>query len=131
MTTHKRGEKRAMSQPAKEPRWVKVANADDIQPGSCMLVTVEGQDIDVFNVEGQYCAIGDVCTHAETSLSEGDFYEDMRGWVIECPLHGSQFDVCTGEAVSLPATGNAGKYEVCVREGAVYVNPDPVIPFGE
>jgi 3-phenylpropionate/trans-cinnamate dioxygenase ferredoxin subunit len=112
-------------------RWVKVANIQDIKQGSFIRVSVEGQDIDIFNVENRFCAIGDVCTHAETPLSEGDFYEDMRGWVIECPLHGSQFDVCTGEAVSLPATGNAGMYEVKVENGEVYVNPDPVIPFGE
>ncbi len=115
----------------KEARWVKVADADDIEPGSCMLVAVEGLDIDIFNIDGQFYAIGDVCTHAETSLSEGEFYEDMRGWVVECPLHGSQFDVTTGEAVSLPATGNAGKYEVKVENGEIYINPDPVVPFGE
>ena len=112
-------------------RWIKVANTDEIAPDSFITVSVEGQDINIFNVESRLCAIGDVCTHAETPLSEGDFYEDMRGWVIECPLHGSQFNVFTGEAVSLPATGNAGKYEVKVEDGEIYVNPDPVIPFGE
>ena len=120
-----------MSDTLKETRWVKVAGVQDIKPGSFIRVTVEGQDIDSFNVESRFCAIGDVCTHAETPLSEGDFYEDMRGWVIECPLHGSQFDVCTGEAVSLPATGNAGMYEVKVENGEIYVNPDPVVPFDE
>ena len=115
----------------KETRWVEVARAEDIPPGSFVCVWVEGQPIDIFNMDGEYYAIGDVCTHAETSLSDGDFYEDIRGWVIECPLHGSQFDVTTGEAVSLPATGNAGKYEVKVEDGVVYVNPDPVVPFTE
>ena len=120
-----------MRNPTKEARWVKVANVEDLPPGSRICVSVEGLDIDIFNVEGQLCAMGDVCTHAETSLCEGEFYEDMRGWVVECPLHGSQFDVCTGEAVSLPATGNAGKYEVCVKDGEIYVNPESVVPFGE
>lgn len=120
-----------MTSTTNETRWERVASLDEIPPGSFIRVTVEGQDIDIFNVEGRYCAIGDICTHAETPLSEGDFYEDMRGWVIECPLHGSQFDVCTGEAVSLPATGNAGKYDVKVVDGEVYVNPVPIIPFNE
>jgi nitrite reductase/ring-hydroxylating ferredoxin subunit len=52
----------------------------------------------------------------------------MRGWVLECPLHGSQFDVTTGQAVSLPATGNSGKYAVKVEDGAIYINPGPVVP---
>jgi 3-phenylpropionate/trans-cinnamate dioxygenase ferredoxin component len=112
-------------------RWVKVADASDIPPGCFRCVSVMGSDIDIFNLDGEFYAIGDVCTHAETSLSEGDFYEDIRGWVIECPLHGSQFDVTTGDAVSLPATGNAGKYEVKVEDGELYVNPDPVVPFSE
>jgi 3-phenylpropionate/trans-cinnamate dioxygenase ferredoxin subunit len=115
----------------REPRWCEVGSASEIPAGSFKCVSCEGLDIDVFNLDGEFYAIGDVCTHAETSLCEGDFYEDIKGWVIECPLHGSQFDVTTGEAVSLPATGNAGKYEVRVEDGVVYVNPDAVIPFGE
>jgi nitrite reductase/ring-hydroxylating ferredoxin subunit len=114
----------------KQANWVPVADAASIPSGQFTCVSIEGQDIDIFNIDGQYYAMGDVCTHAATPLSEGEFYEDMRGWVIECPLHGSQFDVTTGEAVSLPATGNAGKYEVCVEDGQILVNPDPVTPFG-
>ena len=114
----------------KEAHWVPVAEIGSIAPGQFTCVSIEGRDIDIFNVDGEYYAMGDVCTHAATPLSEGDFYEDMRGWVIECPLHGSQFDVTTGNAVSLPATGNAGKYEVRVEEGQILVNPDPTTPFG-
>jgi len=113
----------------KEAEWCKVAEADAIPSGSFKCVSCQGSDIDIFNLDGEFYAIGDVCTHAETSLCEGDFYEDIRGWVIECPLHGSQFDVTTGAAVSLPATGNAGKYEVKVEDGEIYVNPDAVVPF--
>lgn len=120
-----------MNHKHKEAHWCKVANVEEIPAGSFQCVRCEGLDIDVFNLDGEFYAIGDVCTHAETSLSEGDFYEDIRGWVIECPLHGSQFDVTTGAAVSLPATGNAGKYEVKVEDGVVFVNPHPVVPFGE
>jgi nitrite reductase/ring-hydroxylating ferredoxin subunit len=115
----------------KEVRWCEVAKVDEIPPGCFKCISCQGSDIDVFNLDGEFYAMGDVCTHAETSLCEGDFYEDIRGWVVECPLHGSQFDVTTGAAISLPATGNAGKYEVKVENGVVYVNPDPVIPFHE
>jgi 3-phenylpropionate/trans-cinnamate dioxygenase ferredoxin subunit len=120
-----------MAEEKKEARWVRVASTDEIPQDSFKCVSCEGLDIDIFHLEDNFYAIGDICTHAETSLCEGDFYEDMRGWVIECPLHGSQFDVTSGEAVSLPATGNAGKYAVRVEDGEVYLNPDPIIPFTE
>lgn len=103
--------------------WVSAVNAADLLPGNFTRISHEGIDIAIFNLDGEFCAIGDTCTHAEASLTDGDFYEDMRGWVVECPLHGSQFDVRTGEAVSLPAVGNTGKYRTKVEEGVVYVDP--------
>ena len=106
--------------------WVPVVAVEELPPGSCMRISHEGIDIAVFNVEGEFYAIGDTCTHAEASLTDGDFYEDMRGWVVECPLHGSQFDVRTGVAVSLPATGNVGKYRVKVEDGVVWLDPEAV-----
>src|SRR5437868_12971710 len=111
--------------------YVADASVDEVPPGEMMEVDVLGHEIALFNLDGEFYAIGNICTHAYTHLTEGEFYEDMRGWVVECPLHGSQFDVTTGEAVSLPATGNAGKYDVKVVDGVVYVNPDPIIAFGE
>ncbi len=107
-------------------KWVIVTSAEELPPGRCMRISHEGIDIAVFNVEGEFFAIGDTCTHAEASLTDGDFYEDMRGWVVECPLHGSQFDVRTGEAVSLPAVGNVGKYSVKVEDGKVWLDPEAV-----
>jgi 3-phenylpropionate/trans-cinnamate dioxygenase ferredoxin component len=109
-------------------QWVQVADLSDLPPGEKKQISYQGIDIALFNVEGEVHAIGDTCTHAEASLTDGDFYEDMRGWVAECPLHGSQFDLATGEAISLPATGNAGKYMVKVEDGTVWLNPKPVTP---
>ena len=94
-----------------------MADLSDIPPGEKLRVSYQGEDIAIYNAEGEIYAIGDTCTHAEASLTDGDFYEDMRGWVAECPLHGSQFDITTGEAISLPATGNVGKYELKVEDG--------------
>lgn len=106
-----------------------VARVGDLAPGEMMEVSVQGEEVALFNVEGEYYAIGDICTHAYTHLTEGEFYEDIRGWVVECPLHGSQFDVTSGEAVTLPATGNAGKYEVKVEDGEILIGVKPIIPF--
>jgi len=109
--------------------WVRVAGVADVPPGEKIRVSYQGWDIAIFNADGEFYAIGDTCTHAEASLSEGDFYEDIRGWVVECPLHGSQFDITTGDAIGLPATGNSGKYAVKVEDGGIFINPKPLIPF--
>jgi 3-phenylpropionate/trans-cinnamate dioxygenase ferredoxin component len=112
--------------------YVAVAKLDDLPPGEKLQVDVLGQEVALFNVDGEIYAIGDICTHAYTHLTEGDFYEDIRGcWVVECPLHGSEFDVKTGEAVTLPATGNAGKYDVKVVDGEIFVSASPVVPYTE
>ncbi len=112
-------------------RWVRVANVEGIPPDTVTQVSVEGIDIAICNAGGDLYAIGDTCTHAEASLSDGDFYEDIRGWVLECPLHGSHFDITTGKAVSLPATGNSGKYDLKVEDGLIFINPEPVTPREE
>lgn len=120
-----------MSDEVSIEQWVEVATVDDVPPGSCIRISHEGIDIAIFNADGDFYAIGDTCTHAQASLSEGDFYEDMRGWVVECPLHGSIFDVTSGKAISLPATGNAGQYALMIEDGVIYLNPDPLMPFHE
>lgn len=104
------------------PDWVRVATASDLPPGEKLGVVVAGEEIALFNVDGTMYAIGDICTHAEASLSEGDFYDTL----VECPLHGSAFDVTSGAACGLPAMGNAGTYAVKVEDGAVFVDPTPV-----
>ncbi len=116
------------NQPHRE-QWVRVASAEAVPPGACLRFAYQGTDIAIYNIEGQLYAIGDTCTHAEASLADGDFYEDIRGWVAECPLHGSQFDVTTGQAISLPATGNSGKYAVKVEAGSIFVDPTPLVPW--
>ncbi|MDQ6695201.1 MAG: non-heme iron oxygenase ferredoxin subunit [Chloroflexota bacterium] len=109
--------------------WIAVASVRDIPPGSVVRISHEGEDIAVFNVDGEFYAIGDTCTHAQQSLSEGEFFEDIHGWAVECPLHGSLFDLATGDAISLPATGNAGLFATLVEGGVLYLNPYPIVPF--
>ncbi|HEX8220814.1 MAG TPA: non-heme iron oxygenase ferredoxin subunit [Chloroflexia bacterium] len=120
-----------MTSDIEKSNWVRVIEAGMLPPGTGHRFAYQGEDIAIFNTGDEFYAIGDTCTHAEASLTDGDFYEDMRGWVAECPLHGSQFDVTTGEAVSLPATGNSGKYALKVEDGIIYINPEPVTPRKE
>ena len=62
-------------------------------------------------------ALDDMCTHAEASLSEGEVYDCK----IECPLHGAEFDIKTGQAVTPPATKDVKTYDVIEKDGWVYV----------
>ena len=91
------------------PEWVRVAAAAAFPPGEKMAVAVAGEEIALFNVDGTLYAIGDICTHAEASLAEGEFYDE----IVECPLHGSPFDVTTGGP---GVAGDGQRGQVC-REG--------------
>ena len=75
----------------------------------------------IFNVDGEYYAIGDTCSHEEASLAEGDVFSDC----VECPLHGSEFDLRTGKARSLPAVLPVPTYPVKVEGGDVLVGREP------
>lgn len=97
--------------------WIKVATIDQLPETSGLRVDVEGRRIALFKVASDVYAIGDRCSHAEASLSEGELFEDE----IECPLHGAVFDVTTGQARSLPATQPVPSYEVKVVGDEVFL----------
>jgi 3-phenylpropionate/trans-cinnamate dioxygenase ferredoxin subunit len=97
--------------------WVRVADLEELVPGSARRFDIGDHRVAVFRVEGDVYAIGDRCSHAEASLSEGDL-EDLE---VECPLHGALFDISTGEARSLPATRPVPSYRADVRDGAVFL----------
>lgn len=80
-------------------------------------VTVGDTRVAVFRVADEVFAIADRCSHAEASLAEGEVY----GTEVECPRHGSEFDLRTGEPISLPATQPVSTYEVKIEDGAVYL----------
>jgi len=97
--------------------FVRVAKADEIVPGTAKRIEVDGEPVALFNVEGEFHAIGDVCSHAQASLSEGYLEDD----VVECPLHGARFNVRTGKNLSLPALFPVAQYEVKVEGGELLV----------
>ncbi|MXZ21917.1 MAG: non-heme iron oxygenase ferredoxin subunit [Caldilineaceae bacterium SB0665_bin_25] len=98
--------------------FVRVAAAEDIPPGESLLVELEGIRIAVFNLDGDYYAIEDVCTHDGGPLVEG---EVLNGGQVECPRHGARFDIRTGEALSMPAFEPTPSYEVQVDGGDIYL----------
>jgi nitrite reductase/ring-hydroxylating ferredoxin subunit len=98
-------------------KFQRVANVDNIPPDKGMVVAVDGKEIAVFNVGGNFYAIDNICTHRGGPLGEGY----LRGKVISCPWHGAQFDVTNGQIVSPPAPSNAPIYFTRVKDGGVWV----------
>ncbi len=82
---------------------IEVAKTTDIPEGEARRFVVNRIEIAVANLgDGTFLAVDDICSHAESSLSEGEVDVDLE--TIECPRHGSTFDLRTGQPKSLPAT---------------------------
>ena len=99
----------------------KLAAVNEVAPGEIKQYRVEDRFVALCNVEGEFHAFEDVCTHQFTHLSDGEF----TGSEVKCPLHGARFDVKTGAAKSLPAVKPVPKHEVKVEHGTVYVALNP------
>ena len=97
--------------------WVDVAGQEDLTPGSWRVVDLDDVRVAVFNIEGEFYAIEDVCTHDGEELTGGD----VEGDKIYCPRHGACFDLRTGEALSAPAYEPVATFPVRVSSGVVQV----------
>lgn len=98
-------------------KFVKVGTIHDITPTEPLVHDFAYDTVAVFQVGDEYLCIEDMCTHEEYPLSEGTA-EDCR---IECPLHGSWFDLRTGQALNLPAVKAVRTFEVKVEGEDIYV----------
>ncbi|HZY93831.1 MAG TPA: non-heme iron oxygenase ferredoxin subunit [Candidatus Bathyarchaeia archaeon] len=92
--------------------FVKVASTDEIPPGIMRKVEVGDHEILIANIDGKYYAISSVCTHVGGPLDEGR----LHGFEVQCPWHGSRFDLRTGEVKGGPARTPEPSYEVRVQE---------------
>ena len=92
---------------------------DDLASGSVRRFVIAGIPVAVVRIEDDVYAIGDVCSHANVSLSDGEVWCDEKE--IECPKHSSTFDLLTGEPVTLPATQPVPVFEARVVDGEVVV----------
>lgn len=91
--------------------FVTVATTDELKPGGEPIVVEIGKRwVALFNLDGEYFAIEDLCTHDDGPLAEGV----VSGCIIECPRHGAKFDVRTGKALSAPAHVDVPTYAVRV-----------------
>ena len=97
--------------------FVKVANVGDLPADEMMLVAVDDERVLLANVEGSYYAISDTCSHEEEPLSEGY----LEASEVECPWHGSLFDVKTGANTGPPAADPTPVYPVRVEGNDIMV----------
>lgn len=97
--------------------WIEITEARRVPQGTGLRVEVGDHRIALFRVGDDVYALGDRCSHAEASLAEGEVW-DME---VECPRHGSAFDLVTGEPHALPATEPVPVYDVKVEDGMVYL----------
>jgi nitrite reductase/ring-hydroxylating ferredoxin subunit len=101
--------------------YVTVASTSEIPPGEMKIVEVGGEEVAVANVDGEFCAFTNTCTHKGGPLGEGLL---LPGGVVECPFHGGQFNVRTGEVVAAPPTEPIKTYAVQVEGDSIKVAAD-------
>ena len=97
--------------------WVTVARVDELKPGARQLVDVDGSQLVVFNLEGKYYAIEDVCTHDGGQLTGGA----VEGDQIICPRHGARFCIRTGAALTAPAYEPTATFPVRIENDEIQV----------
>ena len=97
--------------------FIEIAPASELPSGQRLFVDVGDRPIVIFNIAGQFFAIGDVCTHDDGPLGDGD----IEGFNIVCPRHGAEFNVRTGKVMQMPAVVDIPAYPVRVVDGQIQV----------
>jgi 3-phenylpropionate/trans-cinnamate dioxygenase ferredoxin component len=99
---------------------VRLCALDELPDGGVRRFTVDGEPVAVVRIGDDVYAIGDVCSHGNFSLSEGDVWCDERE--LECPKHGSTFSLESGEPSTLPATRPVPVFDASVVDGQIVVS---------
>ena len=100
--------------------WQDVAAVEAIPPGSHHVVDVDGAQVAVFNLDGQFYAVEDVCTHDGGTLTGGA----VDGEQVVCPRHGARFSIKTGAVLAPPAYEPIHSFPVRIESGRVQVRDD-------
>lgn len=101
--------------------YVRALGASDVLPGQVKVITVSGCRLAVCNVDGEFFAVDDLCTHDNGPLGEGEILDHQ----IECPRHGARFDVRTGKPACLPAVLPIKTYPTEIRGSDVFIAVPP------
>lgn len=96
-----------------------VARFDDLKSGTATKVSVDGVAVALVRIDDDVYAIGDVCSHANVSLSDGEVWCDEKQ--LECPRHGSAFSLVSGHPDTLPATQPVPVFDAKIVNGEVHV----------
>ena len=96
--------------------WIRACSIDELPPGAAVRVETD-PPVAVFNVDGEYFATSDTCTHEESSLAEGYIEGDQ----VECSFHFAKFCLRTGKALSPPARGDLQTFAVRVDDDTVFI----------
>jgi 3-phenylpropionate/trans-cinnamate dioxygenase ferredoxin component len=102
--------------------FVSIAKTDDVPAGTVKTFQAAGKDLAIANVDGNFFAIDNVCTHDGGPLGEGQVF----GQAVECPRHGARFDVKSGRAIALPAVVPVKTYPVQIEGDDIKVDVDPL-----
>ena len=94
----------------------------ELQPGQRRIIEWEDLEIGVFNCDGELLAIEDRCSHDDGPLAEGEL--DVKACTVECPRHGSLFDLRTGKPQTLPAYVPVETFPVLVEDGLIKLEVD-------
>lgn len=97
--------------------YVEIGTVEDLEIGERLFVEIDDLPIVVFNIAGELFAIGDVCSHDDGPLGDGE----LEGMEVVCPRHGARFDLRSGRAVSLPAIVDIPAYPVRIVDGRIQV----------
>jgi 3-phenylpropionate/trans-cinnamate dioxygenase ferredoxin subunit len=101
---------------------IDICPAESLPPGAVRLVEWEDLEIGVFNCAGELLAIEDRCSHDDGELVYGEL--DEATCTIECPRHGSRFDLHTGKPLNLPAYEPVDTFPVTVQDGMIKIEVD-------
>ena len=97
--------------------WIDVCPAEELTPGQWKVVDVDGAQVAVFNIDGDFHAIEDVCTHDGACLTG----LPVEGCEVICPRHEARFNIKTGEALTPPAYDPVDVFPVQVQDGVIRV----------
>jgi 3-phenylpropionate/trans-cinnamate dioxygenase ferredoxin subunit len=103
--------------------FITVAKIDEVDDGDRLFVEIDDYELVVFNIAGEYFAIGDVCSHDDGPLGEGE----IEDYDVICPRHGARFDVRSGLVTALPAVTDIPAYPVRVSGNDIEIG----IPLDE
>ena len=114
-----RTQRKAMDNPGNLTNYdfFAVTPLDGLQPGERLFLEIGDLPIVIFNVDGNLYSIGDICTHDNGPLGDGE----LEDHIVICPRHGARFDICSGAALTLPAIKATPSYPVRIHNGFIEI----------